>query len=100
MCLTGRTLDAVEAQSCGIAARVVPLEKLMTEALRVAEEIASRSLPATQMTKEVVNSALETSLAAGLSFERRLFHAMFSTADQKEGMAAFSAKRKPAFTDE
>jgi enoyl-CoA hydratase len=83
-----------------VAARVVPAELLMAEALKVAQKIAAQSSPAAQMVKEAVNRALETSLAEGLHFERRLFQAMFATADQKEGMAAFSEKRKPGFKDE
>jgi enoyl-CoA hydratase len=77
--------------------RVVPLEKLMDEAMAVAERIASQSLPAVMMIKESVNAAYETSLAEGVHFERRMFHAAFALADQKEGMAAFVAKRKPEF---
>ena len=100
MCLTGRMMDAAEAESCGLAARVVPAELLMDEALKAAGKIAAQSSPAAQMVKEAVNRALETSLAEGLHFERRLFHAMFATADQKEGMAAFAEKRKPAFKGE
>jgi len=100
LCLTGRTMDAAEAESAGLAARVVPSELLMAEALKAAQKIAAQSSPAIQMVKEAVNRALETSLAEGLHFERRLFHAMFATHDQKEGMAAFAEKRKPAFKDE
>ena len=100
LCLTGRMMDAAEAESCGLAARVVPAELLMDEALKAATKIAAQSSPAAQMVKEAVNRALETSLAEGLHFERRLFHAMFATADQKEGMAAFAEKRKPVFKDE
>jgi enoyl-CoA hydratase len=100
MCLTGRTMDAAEALASGLVARVVPAADLMAEALKVANRIAAQSLPATMMAKEAVNRALETSLAEGQHFERRLFHAMFATADQKEGMAAFGAKRKPEFRDE
>jgi enoyl-CoA hydratase len=100
LCLTGRTMDAAEAESCGLAARVVPADLLLDEALKAAQKIAAQSSPAAQMVKEAVNRALETGLAEGLHFERRLFHAMFATADQKEGMAAFSEKRKPAFRDE
>jgi enoyl-CoA hydratase len=100
LCLTGRTMDAAEAESCGLAARVVPADMLLDEALKAAQKIAAQSSPAAQMVKEAVNRALETGLADGLHFERRLFHAMFATADQKEGMAAFSEKRKPGFRDE
>ena len=100
LCLTGRTMDAAEAESCGLAARVVPADLLLAEALKAAQKIAAQSSPAARMVKEAVNRALEASLAEGLHFERRLFHAMFATADQKEGMAAFAEKRKPAFKDE
>ena len=100
MCLTGRMMDAAEAESCGLAARVVPADLLLDEALKAAKKIAAQSSPVAQMVKEAVNRAQETSLAEGLHFERRLFHAMFATADQKEGMAAFAEKRKPAFNDE
>jgi len=100
LCLTGRTMDAAEAESAGLAARVVPAELLMAEALKAAQKIAAQSSPAVQMVKESVNRALETGLAEGLHFERRLFHAMFATHDQKEGMAAFAEKRKPAFKDD
>ena len=99
MCLTGRMMDAAEAERAGLVARVVPAAELMDEALKVAKKIASSSLLATMMTKEVVNRAQETSLAEGLRFERRLFHAIFATDDQKEGMAAFIEKRTPNFTD-
>jgi enoyl-CoA hydratase len=97
LCLTGRFMDAAEAERCGLVARVVPLADLMTETMKAADTIASKSLPALLMTKETVNRAFETTLAEGLRFERRLFSAMFATADQKEGMAAFAEKRKPAF---
>jgi enoyl-CoA hydratase/carnithine racemase len=100
LCLTGRTMDAGEAEASGLAARVVPADLLMAEALKAAQKIAAQSTPAAQMVKEAVNQAYETSLAEGLHFERRLFHAMFATKDQKEGMAAFSEKRKPGFKDE
>ena len=100
LCLTGRIMDAAEAEGSGLAARVVPADLLMTEALKAAQKIAAQSSPAAQMVKEAVNRAYETSLAEGLHFERRLFHAMFATQDQKEGMAAFSEKRKPGFTDD
>jgi len=99
LCLTGRTMDAAEAESCGLAARVVPADMLLDEALKAAHKIAAQSLPVAQMVKEAIGRAQETSLAEGLHFERRLFHAMFATADQKEGMAAFAEKRKPGFKD-
>jgi len=100
MCLTGRAMDAAEAESCGLAARVVPADMLMDEALKAAQKIAAQSSPAAQQVKEAVNRAYETTLAEGLHFERRLFHARFATADQKEGMVAFAEKRKPDFQDE
>ena len=100
LCLTGRTMDAAEAESCGLAARVVPADLLLAEAMKAAQKIAAQSSPAARMVKEAVNRAQESSLAEGLHFERRLFHAMFATQDQKEGMAAFAEKRKPAFKDE
>jgi enoyl-CoA hydratase len=97
MCLTGRMMDAQEAERSGLVSRVVPAESLLEEALKAAETIASMSLPVVMMTKESVNRAYETTLAEGIRFERRVFHAMFATADQKEGMAAFVEKRAPAF---
>ncbi len=100
LCLTGRVMGAAEAEASGLAARVVPAEFLMDEAMKAAQKIAAQSSPAAQMVKDVVNRALETSLAEGLHYERRAFHAMFATHDQKEGMAAFSEKRKPGFKDE
>jgi enoyl-CoA hydratase len=99
MCLTGRNMDAAEAERSGLVSRVVPAADLMTEALKAAQKIAEQSVPIVMMTKETVNRAYETTLAEGIRFERRLFHAMFATDDQKEGMAAFSEKRKPAFKD-
>jgi len=95
--LTGRRMDAAEAERAGLVARVVPAASLMEEAMKVAETIAAMSLPAVLAAKEAVNRAFETSLAEGVRFERRVFHALFSTHDQKEGMAAFVAKRKPKF---
>jgi len=95
--LTGRMMEAAEADSSGLVARVVPAQDLLEEAMKAAEKIASFSLPAVMMAKESVNRALETSLAEGIRFERRLFHAMFATADQEEGMAAFIEKRTPQF---
>ena len=99
MCLTGRMMDAEEAERAGLVSRVVPADKLMDEALAAAAKIASFSKPSVMMTKESVNRAYETTLAEGVRFERRLFHAMFSTEDQKEGMAAFAEKRSPNFRD-
>jgi enoyl-CoA hydratase len=100
MCLTGRNMDAAEAERAGLVSRVVPAAELMAEAMKAAHKIAEQSLPIVMMTKETVNRAYETTLSEGVRFERRVFHAMFATADQKEGMAAFSEKRKPAFKDE
>jgi enoyl-CoA hydratase len=97
LCLTGRTMDAQEAERAGLVSRVVPLDKLMEEAMKVAEKIASSSLPVVMMIKESVNRAFETGLSEGVLFERRLFHSQFALEDQKEGMAAFVEKRKPAF---
>ena len=97
--LTGRMMDAAEAERAGLVARIVPVEKLMEEALKAAEAIASMSLPSVMVAKEAVNVAFETSLAEGLRFERRTFHALFATADQKEGMAAFVEKRPAKFQD-
>jgi len=97
LCLTGRTMDAQEAERSGLVARVVPLDKLMEETLKVADKIASSSLPVVMMIKEAVNRAFESSLSEGVLFERRLFHSQFALEDQKEGMAAFVEKRKPAF---
>ena len=100
MCLTGRMMDASEAERSGLVSRVVPLADLMGEAMKAAVTIAERSLPIVMMTKETLNRAYETSLAEGVRFERRLFHAMFATKDQKEGMSAFNEKRKPNFSDQ
>ena len=97
MCLSGRMIDAVEAERCGIVARIVPSDELLDEALKVAAVIASKSLPIAMMVKESVNRAFEVNLAEGVRFERRVFHAAFATQDQKEGMAAFVAKRTPEF---
>ncbi|GGC65769.1 enoyl-CoA hydratase [Chelatococcus reniformis] len=97
LCLTGRMMGAEEAERSGLVARVVPADKLLEEAFAAAEAIASMSLPILMMTKESVNRAFETSLSEGVRFERRVFHAMFATADQKEGMSAFVAKRPPDF---
>jgi enoyl-CoA hydratase len=92
-------MDAAEAERAGLVSRVVPAADLMAEAMKAAAKIASQSLPIAMMTKETINRAYETTLAEGVRFERRLFHAMFATEDQKEGMAAFGEKRKPAFKD-
>ena len=97
MCLSGRLIDAVEAERCGIVARIVPSDELLDEALKVAAVIASKSLPIAMMVKESVNRAFEVNLTEGVRFERRVFHAAFATQDQKEGMAAFVAKRAPEF---
>ena len=97
LCLTGRLIDAQEAERAGLVARIVPLASLMDEAMKMAELIASMPLPATMMAKEAVNVALETTLAEGIRFERRVFHSLFATEDQKEGMAAFAGKRAPNF---
>ncbi|MBH67535.1 MAG: enoyl-CoA hydratase [Rhodospirillaceae bacterium] len=97
MCLTGRMMDAEEAERSGLVSRVVPLGDLMKEVMKVAEKIADLSRPAVLMAKESVNKSYETTLAEGVKFERRLFHSTFATEDQKEGMAAFSEKREPNF---
>jgi enoyl-CoA hydratase len=97
LCLTARMMDAQEAERAGLVSRVVPAGKLMEEAMAVAEKIASYSLPVAMMAKEAINRAYETTLAEGVRFERRLFHASFALEDQKEGMAAFVEKRKPKF---
>lgn len=97
MCLTGRLIDAVEAERAGLVARIVPQDQLLEEALNVAAGIAAKSLPAAMMVKESVNRAFEVSLAEGIRFERRVFHAAFASEDQKEGMAAFIEKREPVF---
>ena len=97
MCLSGRLIDAVEAERCGIVARIVPSDELLDEALKVAALIAKKSLPIAMMVKESVNRAFEVSLSEGVRFERRVFHAAFATQDQKEGMAAFIAKREAEF---
>lgn len=99
MCLTGRMMDADEAERCGLVSRVVAPDKLLDEALEAAGKIASLSRPAVLMAKESVNRAYETTLAEGLRFERRVFHSAFATEGQKEGMAAFIEKRTPKFTN-
>jgi enoyl-CoA hydratase len=97
LCLTGRMMDAAEAERAGLVSRVVPADGLLAEALAAANQIAEFSLPAVMMAKESVNRAYETTLAEGITFERRVFHSLFATEDQKEGMAAFLEKRKPVF---
>ena len=99
MCLTGRMMDAQEAERAGLVSRVVPAAELIEEALRAAEKIANFSLPAVMMAKEAVNRSYETTLAEGLRFERRVFHSMFALEDQKEGMTAFVEKRAANFRD-
>jgi len=100
LCLSGRMMDAAEALASGLVARVVPAGELLAESLKLAEKIAAQPLPAAAMVKDAINRAFEGPLAEGLAYERRSFHAMFATHDQKEGMAAFSEKRKPLFRDE
>ena len=95
--LTGRMMDAQEAERSGLVARIVPLQSLLEETLKIADTIASMSLPSVLAAKEAVNRAFETSLAEGIRFERRVFHSLFATRDQKEGMAAFIEKRPPKF---
>ncbi|MBU6474044.1 MAG: enoyl-CoA hydratase/isomerase family protein, partial [Alphaproteobacteria bacterium] len=99
MCLTGRMMDAAEAERAGLVSRVVPAGDLLVQATAAARKIAAQSQPIVMMIKESVNRAYESTLAEGVRFERRLFHAAFATEDQKEGMAAFSDKRKPEFKD-
>ena len=98
--LTGRMMDAAEAERSGLVARVVPAASLMAEAIKVAETIAAMSQPSLIAAKEAVNRSFETSLAEGVRFERRVFHALFATKDRKEGMAAFIEKRPPRFMNE
>jgi enoyl-CoA hydratase len=95
--LTGRMMDANEAERAGLVARIVPQEKLLDEALAIANTICEFPLPAVMMAKESVNRAFESSLSEGILFERRVFHSLFATEDQKEGMQAFTGKRKPSF---
>ncbi|MDO9459684.1 MAG: enoyl-CoA hydratase [Alphaproteobacteria bacterium] len=100
MCLTGRMMDAVEAERSGLVSRIIPAADLVAEALKVAAVIAEKSLPIAMMTKESINRAYEVSLSEGVRFERRLFHSQFATQDQSEGMAAFIDKRQPKFSNE
>ena len=97
MCLTGRMMDAEEAERSGLVSRVVAAADLMEDALKTAARIASMSRPITMMAKESVNRAYETTLSEGVLFERRTFHSVFATEDQSEGMSAFIEKRKPDF---
>lgn len=98
LCLTGRNMDAEEAERAGLVSRIVPDADLLTEALAVADTVSGMSAPVAMMAKEAVNRAFETTLTEGVRFERRLFHAVFATADQKEGMKAFTEKRPAEFT--
>src|ERR1700727_3170167 len=95
LCLTGRMMDAAEAERSGLVSRIVPSDKLMTEVMAMAEKIAEMSHPAAEMAKRAINRAFETPLSEGLNVERDLFHATFALEDRSEGMAAFIAKRKP-----
>jgi enoyl-CoA hydratase len=97
MVLTGRMMDAAEAERAGLVSRVVPAASVVEEAMKAAEVIASKSKPAAMLAKEAVNAAFELGLAQGVLFERRVFHSLFASEDQKEGMAAFSEKRQPEF---
>ncbi len=97
MCLTGRMMDAEEAERSGLVSRIVPFEQLMDECLKTAAQIAALSRPSVMMAKESVNKAYEMTLSEGIKFERRLFHSTFATEDQKEGMSAFAEKRKANF---
>jgi enoyl-CoA hydratase len=99
MCLTGRMMDAAEAERTGLVSRIVPLADLLDDAMKTAATIAAMSRPIAMMTKESINRAFETTLSEGIRFERRLFHAMFATADQKEGMSAFVEKRPAKFSN-
>lgn len=97
LCLTGRLMDAAEAERAGLVSRVVPADKCLDEAIEAATVIAAYSNPSVMMAKESINRAFEGSLSEGMLFERRMFHSLFATDDQKEGMAAFVEKRKPNF---
>ena len=98
MILTGRFIGAEEAERSGLVSRVVPASDVVEEALKAAEVIASKSKPVAMLAKEAVNAAFETGLAQGVLFERRIFHSLFASEDQKEGLAAFTEKRQPEFT--
>lgn len=97
MCLTGRIMDAEEAERSGLVTRIVPLDNLLENALETADKIAKLSQPVVMMAKESVNKAFETTLAEGVMFERRTFHTTFALEDRKEGMSAFAEKRQPNF---
>ena len=97
MCLTGRQMDAQEAERAGLVARILPADSLLDETLKTARAIAEKSLPATMLVKECINRVFEGSLSEGVRFERRVFHSIFATADQKEGMSAFVEKRAAQF---
>jgi enoyl-CoA hydratase len=97
LCLTGRMMDAAEAERAGLVSRIVPAAELLSEAVKIAERIAGMSRPIAMMVKEAVDRAYETTLSEGVRFERRLFHSTFAIEDRKEGMEAFIDKRKPAF---
>lgn len=99
MCLTGRTMDAEEAERAGLVSRIVPVDKLLDDAMETAEKIAKLSMPVVMMAKESVNKAYETTLKEGVMFERRTFHSCFALEDKKEGMAAFIEKRSADFKD-
>ncbi|BET24959.1 short chain enoyl-CoA hydratase [Limnobacter thiooxidans] len=99
LCLTGRLMDAAEAERAGLVSRVVPADRCLDEALEAATIIAAYSNPSVMMAKESINRAFEGSLSEGMLFERRMFHSLFATEDQKEGMAAFVEKRKPNFSN-
>jgi enoyl-CoA hydratase len=97
MCLTGRLMDAAEAERSGLVSRVVPVADLLAEAMKAAGKIANLSLPSVMMAKDAVNQAFETTLTEGIRYERRMFQSLFATEDQKEGMAAFAEKRPAQF---
>lgn len=99
LCLTGRLMDAAEAERAGLASRVVPADRCLDEAIEAATVISAYSNPSVMMAKESINRAFEASLSEGVLFERRLFHSLFATDDQKEGMSAFVEKRKPNFSN-